>query len=195
MKNRYHNLSTAELYSRLDDFLVDDETAIREASRVVQALHAKGEKPEVSKAGPLKWWKDIVEERLHPRAAIALNAFPKIIELLMLLNRDFQEAIANGRSIECAIINSSGDISYKPLRILQIPRKTLAILIDGHSLRAPDKQADMLRAAFRPKAKEEKTIPVSVDSSTDAIKVGSIEVPSSRMALALEALGYTVTRN
>lgn len=195
MSNRYHNLSTAELYARLDDFLTDDEIAIREASRVIMALRANGERPDVAKAGPLKWWKEIYEERLHPRAAIVLNSFPKAIAAVMQLEKSMQEAVANGRSLDVAVINRDGEVSHKTLRILQIPAKTLAVLASAGSVRPVAAQGADLLAAFQSKPSAEvKTIAVKANAETKTVTVGSSEVPAIRLIEALQGLGFIITK-
>lgn len=195
MTNKYHNLSIAELYARLDDFLSDDEIAVREGSRVIQAMYAKGEKPECSKIGTFKFWKAICDETLHPRAAIVYNAFPKIIEALMKLERDMQEALANGRSIDVAVINSAGVVEHKNLKIIQVPAKTLAVMAANKRIIPVKDQEAALLAAYKPKEKPAFTpVPVRANTGTNTITVGSAEIDAARLVEALRELGFTVTR-
>lgn len=192
---KYHNMSISELYSLLDGFMSDDEIAIREGSRVIQAMAAKGERPDIAKVGPFKFWKQICDESLHPRAAIMLNAFPKVIAELVKLDRDMQEALANGRSIDVAVINGSGEVTRRALRILQIPQKTLAVMVKGGKIASVDDIEAALLADYKPKSiPQYKPVTVQANTGANTVTIGGAEVDAARLAEALIQLGFKVTK-
>lgn len=193
--NKYHNLSIAELYARLDDFLSDDEIAIREASRVIQAMHTKGEKPDVAKIGPLKFWKPICDEVLHPRAAIVYNALPKLVEAISKLDKDMQESLANGRKVDVAVINAKGEVSHKTYLIHHVPQKTLDVMIRGGRVIPVKDQEIALLSAYKPKAAPAfSPVFVKANTGSNTVTVGSNEIDAIKLVEALRELGFTVTK-
>lgn len=192
---KYHNMSVSELYALLDGFMSDDEIAIREGSRVIQAMAAKGERPDVAKVGPFKFWRQICDDSLHPRAAIMMNAFPKMIAEVVKLDREMQEALANGRSVDCAVINSNGEVSRRALRIYQMPQKTLSVMVKGNRIATAEEMESALLSQFNPKSMPEyKPAQVKANTGSNTVTVGSIEIDALRIAEALRELGFTVTK-
>jgi hypothetical protein len=137
----------------------------------------------------LQFWATIADRRLSPKAALAL-ANRHTIRAVLPLPHDQQEAIAAGREIDVAVLDSDGEVQVERMTINRMDQRTLRRVFGSDGIRSlADQEADLRRMALR----EKRVGCVTVLRDEQKLKIGNQKVGPEDLRAPLAALGYRLT--
>jgi preprotein translocase subunit Sec61beta len=197
--SKFHNLTVAQLYKALDGYLIDGDHAIRDACVVLVELRQRGERPEVTRSGVFKWFREIATEQLTPRAVLVFaDACPTVLTKLSGQPRDYQNALADGKRIECAHVDDKLNVETRNIEVVRMNKSVMdAVFAPNGSIRPVEKQAEILVELAKAKASrkaEFKPVVIKANTGADTVTVNGVDVSSVDLANALQELGYVITR-
>lgn len=199
MTNKYHNMANAQLYKALDGAIIDTETGVREACRIVAELRRRGETvPLNTSSGVFRYWREINAEQLSPSTVLMFILYPKLLDIMRGVPLANQRAYAEGLKVDVASVDDAGQITTKAKDFRAItPSMHDVVLSPAGKLRTPEEQAAILQERWKAKCERKstvKTVTVEALPWADEIAVNGVAVSSERLAEAMKALGYEFTR-
>lgn len=138
-------LSIEDIYAEISSFGdLGAAILVRWASLMQELARRKVNSPMF--AHPImRFWKNIVDNSLHPEAAMLLCGSGSMISAILHLSRDRQLAIAMGEAIPVATIAPDGTIRSDDLPIVQMDTATLRRAFCNKGIRSVSEQADIIR--------------------------------------------------
>ena len=198
MTNKYHNMSNSQLYKALDGAIIDSETGIREACRIIAELRKRGETiPLNTSSGVFRYWREINAEQLSPSAVWQFVTFPKLLALMINVPLDKQRSFAEGLKVDVAAINENGEIAAtaKDFRSISANMHDVVIAPDGR-IRSAEEQGEILLERKAEKDAREAAKPPKIRAAkfNDFVTINGVDIPCHELAEALRECGYTVER-
>ncbi|QWY83592.1 hypothetical protein [Rhizobium phage RHph_X2_26] len=192
------NKSVTQLYHVLNQHMSDGHKSIAKACEIIVELRKRGEIVECTRTGVYRYYREIAAGQLTAAAVVAFCGMPDMLKRLAGQPAAEQDELASGKRVPVVVGVDNGEPVVRELDVIRMSRQQRDCVFTPDAKPVPvAEQAKTVKVREHERAKvgeRKKLVPVKAETGSDSVRVGEHLVPAVRLAEALRALGYAVTR-
>jgi hypothetical protein len=188
----FHNLSTAELFERLNASTAESEEYFKEQCWILLELSNRGEWCPAMKRAPTKFFRMVTSGEVSARAVYLLHEFEPVLKALAGLPPERQNSLAVGEEIAVAEFDASGEIVTRMKTVETLTAAELSRVFRNGAIRIVAQQTKELRKAPAPKPR--KTGKVVADRENGILVLHCRRVHPEDLTEPLKELGFKLER-
>jgi hypothetical protein len=180
-------MTTEDLHAELESFKELAVEVVQRMAVILAEMRRRKQRHFLHHHAILGFYRSLADKTLSAEAAVILAQQPLIKAVLPLPHAD-QIAIAYGKEIPVAVVNSFGAIATEAMPIRRMDADTIKRAFGPEGIRTAEAQAEMIRTQSR----IERHGMVTVIREEQVLKIGNQKIRPEDLKGPLAALGYSL---
>ena len=180
-------MTTEDLHAELESFKELAVEVVQRMAVILAEMRRRKQRHFLHHHAILGFYRSLADKTLSAEAAVILAQQPLIKAVLPLPHAD-QIAIAYGKEIPVAVVNSFGAIVTEAMPIRRMDADTIKRAFGPEGIRTAEAQAEMIRTQSR----IERHGMVTVIREEQVLKIGNQKIRPEDLKGPLAALGYSL---